>query len=45
MEDMDYMEAENASDDDLIEESTEDSWFGAGMTREEKNEARLGAIT
>lgn len=27
-------------DDDLIEENIDGSWFGIGMTREEKNEAR-----
>lgn len=28
------------SDDNFIEESMDDSWFGIGMTREEKREAR-----
>lgn len=30
----------NISDDDIIKESNEDSWFGTGMTKEEKIEAR-----
>lgn len=41
MEGMDYMEAGNVSDDDLIEESTDDSWLGVGMIRDEKIEDRL----
>lgn len=28
------------SDDDVIEISTDDSWIGVGMTKEEKREAR-----
>lgn len=30
----------NISDDDLIEESTDESWFGLRMTGQEKWEAR-----
>lgn len=34
------LEDREVSDDDLIEKSIDESWFGIGMTKEENIEAR-----
>lgn len=36
----DFMEERDISNDDPIEEGDDETWFGMGMTQEEKLEAR-----